>query len=408
MGRRTALEAAAAQVGWAIDRATKELRLRRELDAMTGAAALGRDLDRVRSARAAVRVVTRFVADRFAVPVVSWYADDPEPASLVDVAGLGSRKRREVRRALSTLPLGRGRRARERACRTFADVVEAPRVREHEIGPVMFLVADADAAVDAAFAVARPMLANVLRGLRALDEVDHRTEELHARGAWAAHEIRAPILGLRAALTVFLTAVGRGDPGDTAILRRSIDELEHLAAVAESLLTSTVDGRAPEVRPTDVVPLVHDAIHAIELETGQTRFVRIGAPGAVASADRLYLRTAVDNLLRNALAYSPADTKVTIEVESRRDGVEICVENETAAIEPAEVDLLFAPFVRGGTTSVAHAAPGARRGSGLGLFIASQAVRAQGGRLWAEANGNVIVFHISITSGGKEEPRSAS
>src|SRR4029079_10620484 len=181
-----------------------------------------------------------------------------------------------------------------------------------------------------------------------------------------AHELRAPILGVRAALSVFLAAVRRGDTGDPAILRRAISALAHLAAVSESLLTRTVDGRAPDVRPIDAVALVREATDAIELETGPRRVMVIGASEAVASADRLHLRTAVDNLLRNALAYSPADTKVTVEVESHGDGVEICVENETRADLPREVDHLFTPFVRG--VAVADVATDAPRGSGLGLF----------------------------------------
>jgi signal transduction histidine kinase len=96
---------------------------------------------------------------------------------------------------------------------------------------------------------------------------------------------------------------------------------------------------------------------------------------------------------------------VTVEVESHSDGVEICVENETGADLPRAVDHLFTPFVRG--VAIADAATDARKGSGLGLFIASRAVGAVGGRLWAESNGNVIVFHVSL-SGGKEELRSAS
>src|SRR4029079_2080877 len=80
-----------------------------------------------------------------------------------------------------------------------------------------------------------------------------------------AHELRAPILGVRAALSVFLAAVRRGDTGDPAILRRAISALAHLAAVSESLLTRTVEGRAPDVRPIDAVALVREATDAIEL-----------------------------------------------------------------------------------------------------------------------------------------------
>jgi signal transduction histidine kinase len=396
----TALEAAAAQVASAIDRVTKEERLRRDLEAMRRAATLGRDLDRVRSPRAAVRIVCRFMADAFAVPVAAWYGDGDGRATLVEVAGLGSRKRKEVRRALSALRLRRGRQDRDRALRAFAEVVGTSQIRDLEVDRAIFLVADADAAVEPVFEVARPLLANAIRGLRALEEVDHGRATLHARGAWAAHELRAPILGLRAALNVVLAAVARGDAADTTILRRSVAELEHLASLSETVLTSPVDGRVPRLGSTDVVPLIREAVDAIELERqDESRVILIGATEAVAPVDRIYLRTAIDNLLRNAIAYSDPHTKVTVEVEAHFDGVEICVQNETTGPAP-EVELLFTPFVR-------RKAAG-RRGSGLGLFIASQAVRAQGGRLWAESSGNVIEFHIAITGGGKEELRSVS
>jgi signal transduction histidine kinase len=412
-----ALETGAALVGAAVDRISRERRLRQRLDSMVRTARLGRDLGRVHGQRAAVRIVARFLSDAFAVPVAAWYDGDGYAATLVHVSGLGARKRRALRQALPVLPWKDLRRdAREGALRTFSEVVESRDFAHHDISGARFLIVDPDQHVEAAFEVIRPLLEHTLRSLRTQHDVEERQAALSAGAAWAAHEIRGPLLGLRTALTVLL-----GTPRDedgASIIRRSIEEIDHLAALSDSVLTSTVDGRGRARGPTDIVPLIRQAADAIELETGETRIVVFAPQQASALADPLYLRTALDNLLRNAIAYSEPGTKVVVELETLVDQVELRIGNEASTVRPDEIRLLFTPFVRGiaggRSPERPHGPEGSRRatprspGSGLGLFIASQAVRAQGGRLWAEAEGHGIVFHISLEIDREGALRSAS
>jgi two-component system sensor histidine kinase VicK len=94
-----------------------------------------------------------------------------------------------------------------------------------------------------------------------------------------------------------------------------------------------------------------------------------------AQADRDKLRQVLDQLVSNAVKYSPDGETVTVSVVRRADAVEIAVADHGNGIPAAERDRIFSRFYTGGTG----------QGTGLGLFIARGLVREMGGRMWVES-----------------------
>lgn len=119
--------------------------------------------------------------------------------------------------------------------------------------------------------------------------------------------------------------------------------------------------------------------------------------------DRVQLELVMDNLLGNAVKYSPAGKTVAVEVRRREHEAEVQVRDEGIGIAPQHLPRVFDKFYRveGGYS---------RRtpGSGLGLYICKSIIEAHGGRIWAESTpraGSTFRFTLPL-SGGRQEDLS--
>ena len=101
--------------------------------------------------------------------------------------------------------------------------------------------------------------------------------------------------------------------------------------------------------------------------------IRLGGATLELALDKLKMKQAFVNLLRNAIEASPIGGTVVIDVGQRDGGATIAVIDQGPGIAAADREAVFAPFF---TTK--------ERGTGLGLAIARQFTEAHGGRLWIE------------------------
>jgi signal transduction histidine kinase len=118
--------------------------------------------------------------------------------------------------------------------------------------------------------------------------------------------------------------------------------------------------------------------------------------------DESKIEQALDNLISNALKFSPADG--TIEIEAFRRGeneVVLSVRDGGAGIAPEEAETLFKPFTKGRSKPT-----GNEKGAGLGLAIVKKIVEAHGGKITFETEpGKGATFYISLpVERGKAAP----
>lgn len=399
------LEAVASQLAAALQSLAQRDQLRSEVETLQGASTLGRDLVRAERPDIALRVTVRFLWECFRVPVSAWCVRDGEAElRLVAVRGVGARKREELRRRMAVIPRwGRldaaGRTGLEER---FVAIAATPRAAVLDVGDAVIMAGGRNAPSDGGGDGAQLPLDEVLQLLGSAARAERRSRQVDMGIAWTAHELRGPLLGVKAVLELLLQREA-GRLRDEALVRRSLRELEQLAGTTEGILGWATGARPLQRHPVDVVRLVEEVVDACRLETGQDDIVVHAPPEAVVRADADHLRVAIANLVRNAIAYSAPGARVDVRVIDGEDRghLRISVRDRGPGISDRERDVIFAPFRRGSASN-------GRGGSGLGLFIARQVVEAHDGRIWVDSSGEGATFHVLLPTERRERRRTAS
>jgi signal transduction histidine kinase len=397
--RLETLIALASQAAILVGNVQARQRLERQVESLRASAELVGALEGSWTLEQAVRSTMRLCSRFINGPVAAWVVQsDPSRLSLLHVRGLGSRKRAKLREALGSLPrwdrLNEGQ--RQEICALFTNTVQSQRVAVIDAHDAVILAGCDDAGSMDTLDTWQPVLRGSLRGQRALDRAQRRSERMDLGLAWTAHEVRAPLLGAMAAMECLLEeAVPEVSGRD--LLSRSREELGQLAGIVEALLRWSVGEGPLHSRPTDLVALVREAVNSCDFEEGSAR-IRVSAPEElVVSGDSDQLRSAVANLIRNALAYSPPQSDVRVSVERSNGTAQLSVSDRGPGVPVEERDTIFDPFARG------HVGQTSRNGRGLGLFIAKRVVEAHGGQIWLEGPNSGATFRVQlpVNGGGK-------
>ena len=319
---------------------------------------------------------------------------------LAAVAGIGARKRTALRQRLRTLPASRRHRAHLRhLAGAFAESLGS--------GAETIVVADAVLLMGAAAAgeaFVRQAASLLERTLERMAPRNGGHDELGVGIAWTAHELRAPLVGAKAALEHVLSSNGSSHgAGEVELLRRTKAELERLTDIVDPLLHWSIRGGKLRRRTADLVEIVRQAVTSTAQDF-EAREVRLSAPDRLEiRADVMHLRSAIANVIRNALTYSPAGSPVEVEIEDHGRFARVRIHDRGPGIPPSERVAVFDPFVRG------EAGRGARTGNGLGLFIARRVAEAHGGALRLDRpKRRGASFCFDLPRGGVEPRASAS
>jgi signal transduction histidine kinase len=220
----------------------------------------------------------------------------------------------------------------------------------------------------------------------------------------AAHELRTPVTAIKGHAQLALRRLGQlaHNQEQTAHHLLNIDVAAGRLTVLIGDLLDVARIRNGElllrVMPIDLVPLVNSvALRYAETE-GERHHVTMDVPGEplVVAGDAGRLEQIVDNLLNNAVKYSPGGGEIGVKLRRDARGVELTVTDSGIGLTPGAQERIFEPFGR---------AANARRqgvpGMGLGLHICRQIAVAHGGRMWAksdgEGHGMTVGMHLPPT-----------
>jgi two-component system, OmpR family, phosphate regulon sensor histidine kinase PhoR len=214
--------------------------------------------------------------------------------------------------------------------------------------------------------------------------------------ASVSHELRTPLTSILGYVDILLERddLPAEQRAQLGVVARNGERLNRL--VSDLLQTARVEEGPMKVVRTrqdlgDIVRASVDAAAPAARAAGVE--LRLDAPSTlVALVDGQRIAQAIDNLVSNAIKYTPGCGRV--EVRLARDGghVEICVADSGIGIQSSDRDRLFTRFFR-----ARHAEEQSVQGLGLGLGIAKSIVESHGGRIDVESEvGRGSVFRIRL------------
>lgn len=225
----------------------------------------------------------------------------------------------------------------------------------------------------------------------------------------ASHELKTPVTAMSGFLQVALRRMRKrlseGFAGEeiwrseqeTAIdqldvVRRQTGKLARL--IDELLDVSRIQSGRVEFQyaEVDVTQLAGEVAERMQT-TSSEHEVRVSADetAGTLTGDRDHLEQVLNNLLGNAIKYSPGGGTVEVRVVGQTDEVTISVSDQGIGIPVDELEAIFGLFYRSPDRKARDVG-----GMGLGLFISKEIVDRHGGRIWAESPGLGTTFHLRL------------
>jgi len=195
-----------------------------------------------------------------------------------------------------------------------------------------------------------------------------------------SHELRSPLARMNVALEI---AKKKANPETTPVLERIETESTRLNEMIGRLLTlAKLESGADDVERVrvDLTELVRDVAADADYEAhANGKYVEVTTiePVSVIGSENL-LRSAIENVLRNAVRYTKEGTAVDVSLSRNNGNAVLKISDHGGGVPEDEIENLFRPFYR-----VGEARERKTGGTGLGLAIADRAIKAHKGQIIA-------------------------
>lgn len=211
----------------------------------------------------------------------------------------------------------------------------------------------------------------------------------------ASHELKTPITIIKGQLQGMLYQVGRYKDREK-YLEECLATTDTLEKMVQELLTiSRLDmpDCACNKIELDLSSLINESLSSHEdlFVLKNLTVERFISPDISVLGDMRLLQKAVDNLLGNAAAYSPAGNRIIVKLWRDEDGAKLTIENTGVHIPKEEIPRLFEAFYR-----VERSRNRQTGGTGLGLYIVKSILDLHGAKIWIENSDNGVIALVQI------------
>jgi two-component system, OmpR family, sensor histidine kinase CiaH len=223
----------------------------------------------------------------------------------------------------------------------------------------------------------------------------------------ASHELRTPLTSLKSAFEVFLRGKQQALTDAKTLARESIDEVNKLQTLSESLLALAQYGKPREQHMAEVVSLQEVVFLAVKKMRSLADLKHISF---VLKTHEVFVKGDADSftnciviLLDNAIKYSKENSKIIITVGKTDGNASISVEDHGIGIDTKDLPFIFNRFYRADSARTKSQTGG----YGLGLSIARKIIDIYNGTIGVKSKvhkGSVFIIRLPILSDNIQKP----
>lgn len=210
------------------------------------------------------------------------------------------------------------------------------------------------------------------------------------------HELKTPIAVSALNLeTIKKRELEKGQ--QDKLISNTIVELQRLNTLCNNMLLSSQmesEGYRVMREETNLSDLAGKCVSDFSNRFPERKFSFSGEAEIPVSGDGFLLEMAVNNLLDNAVKYSPKDSTIRVEVTTNGEKANLSVFDEGQGIQKEERNMIFEKFYRTGNDATRNA-----KGTGLGLFIVGKVAETHGGDVHVDDNrpkGSVFTLSLPL------------
>ena len=218
--------------------------------------------------------------------------------------------------------------------------------------------------------------------------------------AIASHELKTPVTSIKGYAQVLeKMLLKKGDVTEALMMNRMDAQIIRLTSLIGDLLdvTKINSGKLQfNDREFEFNPMVKELIEDLQRTTDQHTLVEDFGETGFVFGDKERISQVITNLISNAIKYSPASGKIIISTALQKNEVTLCVQDFGIGIPEDKLCKVFEQFYRV-SGDMQHTFPGL----GLGLYISSEIIKREGGRIWAnslEGKGSTFCFALPATT----------
>ena len=212
----------------------------------------------------------------------------------------------------------------------------------------------------------------------------------------ATHELKTPVTSIKAYAQILSNRFRKeGNIASATLVEKMDVQLNKLIGLIGDLLDVTkIEGGRLQFQESfyDFNDLAIEVIEELQHTTTTHTIIMKLDESEKVFGDRERIGQVLTNLISNAIKYSPASKTINVATKLQRNTLKLCVEDHGLGISEKDQDKIFLRFYRvSGPES--HTFPGI----GLGLYISSEIIKRQGGRIWVESKeeaGSTFCFEL--------------
>ncbi len=231
-----------------------------------------------------------------------------------------------------------------------------------------------------------------------MDITEQKQDEIRKNDfiAMVSHELKTPLTSLKA----YVQLLGfKAKESNDAFTIKSLQKIEGQVNKMNKMIRSFLDLSRLEAgklilekEEFKLFDLIKEVVEDISL-TDKTHIISIHVDESISVyADREKIAQVVNNLIGNAIKYSPQGTKVKIGCEQIADMLQVWIDDEGVGIEEKDLDKLFTRFFR-----VANSPLKTTSGFGIGLYLSAEIIKRHQGNIWVkgkEDKGSIFYFSL--------------